>query len=129
VSLNAVIYWIAIDQIPESNGGRFYQPYHYKIAIVADEFLYNSYQGIADFVYVTPDSYKEIRDQVDFLLVVSAWRGLNNEWRQMGTVGSEANLHLHEMISYYKEGRKQIVFYSKEDPPNYHHFLVLIQFF
>lgn len=112
-----------LDQIPESNGGRFYQPYYCKIAIVADEFLYNSYQGIADFIYVTPDNYKEIRDQVDFLLVVSAWRGLNNEWRQMGTIGSEANLHLHEMISYYKEGGKQIVFYSKEDPPNYNHFL------
>ena len=116
-----------IRQIPESNGCRYYQPYPYKIAIIADEFLYASFCGIADFVYITPENYREFRDQVDFLLVVSAWRGLHNEWRQMGTVGSPANLVLHEAISYYKEGRKKVVFYSKEDPPNYQHFLPIAQ--
>lgn len=116
-----------LQQIPESNGCRYYQPYPYKVAIIADEFLYDSFCGIADFIYITPENYREVRDQVDFLLVVSAWRGLHNEWRQMGTAGSPANLILHETISYYKEGGKKVVFYSKEDPPNYQHFLPIAQ--
>lgn len=134
-----LFYWLFSDRdfyesiknqlqlIPESNGCRFYQPYPYKIAIIADEFLYDSFCGISDFIYITPENYKEVRDRADFLLVVSAWRGLNNEWRQMGTVGSPANLILHETISYYKEGGKKVVFYSKEDPPNYQHFLPIAQ--
>ena len=60
---------------------------------------------------------------MDFLLIVSAWRGLHNEWRQMGTAGSPANIKLYEVISAYKAAGKMIVFYSKEDPPNYQHFL------
>lgn len=112
-----------LDQIPESNGSHYYTRYSNKIGIIADQFLYDSYKDIANFIYVTPDNYEDICDSVEFLLVVSAWRGLNNEWRQMATIGSAANAILYETISYYQESGKTVVFYSKEDPPNYNHFL------
>lgn len=112
-----------VEQIPDSNGQRFYEAYKVRIGIIADEFLFHSFQGIADFLYITPDNYKQLANEVEILLVVSAWRGLNNEWRFMGTEGSEANRILYKVIQYYKEHNKTVIFYSKEDPPNYDHFL------
>lgn len=112
-----------IEDIPESNGEKYYVSYNIPIAIIADEFLYNSFKGIADFKYVTPDNYYEICDEVEMLLIVTAWRGLHNEWRLMGTEGSDANHAVYELIRYFKEKGKKVVFYSKEDPPHYQHFL------
>lgn len=112
-----------LDRIPESNGGRFYVTYNTPIAIVADEFLYNSFMNVAKFKYITPDNYKAFCDEVDVLLIVTAWRGLNNEWRFMGSEGSKANIAIFQVINYYREKGKKVIFYSKEDPPHYSHFL------
>lgn len=115
--------WKDIDRIPESNGGKYYVPYRVPIAIIADEFLYNSFKDIADFKYITPDNYKLVCDEVEMLLIVTTWRGLHNEWRFMGTEGSNANHAIYELIRYFRGKEKKIIFYSKEDPPNYQHFL------
>lgn len=112
-----------VEAIPESNGEKYYIPYHIPIAIIADEFLYHSFKDIADFKYITPEDYQSVCEKTDMLLIVTAWRGLHNEWRFMGTEGSRANLAVYEVIRYFKERGKKIVFYSKEDPPNYQHFL------
>ena len=112
-----------IENIPESNGEKYYVPYNVPVAIIADEFLYNSFKGITDFKYITPQNYKLICDEVEMLLIVTAWRGVHNEWMHMGYEGSDANHAVYEVIEYFKEKRKQIVFYSKEDPPNYQFFL------
>lgn len=112
-----------IKKIPESNGEKYYTSYNAPVAIVADEFLFNSFKSVANFKYVTPENYRLVCDEVEILLIVTAWRGLHNEWRFMGTEKSAANLAVHELIKYYKEKGKKIVFYSKEDPPHYKHFL------
>ena len=115
--------YLILDQMHVSNGSKYYEKVGVKIAIVADEFLYDSWKDTADFIYITPDTYKDVVHEVDFLLIASAWRGLKNEWRLMGTEGSENNLVIHEVIDFYKKENKKVVFYSKEDPPNYEHFL------
>lgn len=112
-----------LDSMPVSNGSKYYDKQHVKIAIIADEFLYDSFKDIAEFIYITPDTYSSYFDKVDFLLVASAWRGLNNEWRVMATEGTENNRILHKAIEEYKKAGITVVFYSKEDPPNYEHFL------
>lgn len=112
-----------VEAVPESNGEKYYVPYHVPIAIIADEFLYHSFKDIADFKYITPEDYESVCEEVEMLLIVTAWRGLNNEWRFMGTEGSNANRAVYEVINYFREKGKKIVFYSKEDPPNYQHFL------
>lgn len=112
-----------LEEIPLSNGVKYYVPYNTKVAIIADEFLFNSFNNIADFIYITPDNYMEHCDDIEILLVVSTWRGLNNEWRYMATKGTPANEAVYKTIDYYKKNNKKIVFYSKEDPPNYDHFL------
>ncbi len=116
-----------LDAMPTSNGSKYYQKFDVKIAIVADEFLYDSFKDSAEFIYITPDNYKEYIEEVEFLFVASAWRGLNNEWRQMGTANTENNEKIHEVINAFKALGKTVVFYSKEDPPNYEHFLPIAQ--
>ena len=112
-----------LDKMPSSNGSKYYEKQKIKIAIVADEFLYDSFKDISEFIYVKPDTYQDYIDQVEFLLVVSAWRGLNGEWMLMTKEGSENNRIVFEMIDAYKKKGKPVVFYSKEDPPNYEFFL------
>lgn len=70
-----------LDQIPESNGSRFYNKLNVNIGIVADEFLFNSFDGIANFHYITRDNYKQYTDKLDIFLLVTTWKGLNMEWR------------------------------------------------
>lgn len=112
-----------LDAMPVSNGSRYYDKQNVRIAIVADEFLYDSFKDIAEFIYVKPDTYQDYIGKVDFFLVASAWRGLNNEWRVMATEGTDNNRIIHEAIDAYRQAGTAVVFYSKEDPPNYEHFL------
>lgn len=111
-----------LDKIPSSNGSRFYSTLDVNIGIIADEFLYNSYRGIANFIYITPDNYKEHED-IDILFIASAWRGLNEEWKGMANPTSIKRKKLYEVMNFYKDKNKKVVFYSKEDPVNYDRFI------
>ena len=116
-----------IEKIPESNGGRYYKKHNYKIGIIADEFLYSSFKDAADFIFITPDNWKEAVSETQFLLVVSTWRGLNDEWRGLAQEGSEKRELVYQIIKKYNEDKKPTVFYSKEDPPNYKSFVSIAQ--
>lgn len=110
-----------IQQIPESNGSRYYGTMPYKIGMIADEFLYRSYADVANFFYITPDDYQY---DIDVLFVATAWKGLHNEWKGLGNVNNaEMRNKLFHIIDYYKKLGKKVVFYSKEDPSNYYVFL------
>ena len=115
-----------IDQIPDSNGSRFYKKLDVNIGIVADEFLYNSFDGVANFHYITRDNYKEYTDKLDIFLLVTTWKGLNMEWKGLGN----PNIRKHrkdmfDIISHYQKNGIKTVFYSKEDPVNYDIFIEL----
>ena len=115
-----------IDQIPDSNGSRFYKKLDVNIGIVADEFLYNSFDGVANFHYITRDNYKEYTDTLDIFLLVTTWKGLNMEWKGLGN----PNIRKHrkdmfDIISHYQKNGIKTVFYSKEDPVNYDIFIEL----
>lgn len=115
-----------IDQLPESNGSRFYKKLDVNIGIVADEFLYNSFDGLANFHYITRDNYKEYTDKLDIFLLVTTWKGLNMEWKGLGN----PNIRKHrkdmfDILSHYQAHGIKTVFYSKEDPVNYDIFIEL----
>ncbi|MFC4661440.1 glycosyltransferase [Oceanobacillus aidingensis] len=117
-----------INQLPESNGSRFYKKLDVNIGIVADEFLYNSFDGLANFHYITRDNYKEYTDKLDIFLLVTTWKGLNMEWKGLGN----PNIRKHrkdmfDILSHYQSNGIKTVFYSKEDPVNYDIFIELAQ--
>jgi glycosyltransferase involved in cell wall biosynthesis len=117
-----------LDQIPESNGSKFYPQLKVNIGIIADEFLFNSFQGMANFIYITKDNYKKYRDELDLFFVVTTWKGLNMEWKGLGNPNIRKHRNnLFEIINFYKSNGIKVVFYSKEDPVNYDIFIEIAQ--
>lgn len=112
-----------ISRVPESNGNRYYEKYPSKAAIIADEFLYHAFRDAADLIYITPDNYQDVAEQADFLLLVSAWHGLNHKWDRMENPESPAGQCVIRVIQTFHEKDKPVIFYSKEDPPNYKNFV------
>jgi len=107
-----------LDQIPESNGCKYYNKINKNIGIVADEFLFNSYKDAANFIYITPQNYKQYIDKLDLFLVVTTWVGLNGEWTGIAN-STKLRTKLFNIIKEYKNNGITTVFYSKEDPVNY----------
>ncbi|WML58599.1 glycosyltransferase [Neobacillus sp. PS2-9] len=113
-----------LDQIPESNGSRYYDKIKANIGIIADEFLYNSFKDVAEFKYIERDNYKKHSGSLDVLLIVTAWKGLNLEWKGLGNPNIKKHREdLYKIIEFYRSQGTKIVFYSKEDPVNYHIFI------
>lgn len=117
-----------IDQIPDSNGSKFYKKYDVNIGIIADEFLYNSFDGVANFHYITRDNYKKYTKKIDIFLLVTAWKGLDMSWKGLGNPNIRKHRRdMFEIIKHYKANGIKTVFYSKEDPVNYDIFIELAQ--
>lgn len=113
-----------LENIPESNGSRYFKKIDSTIGIIADEFLYNSFKDIAHFKYIERTNYKKYKNELDLLLIVTTWRGLYEEWRGLGNPKIHKHRNdLYKIIRYYKKQGTKIVFYSKEDPVNYHIFI------
>jgi glycosyltransferase involved in cell wall biosynthesis len=113
--------------IPDSNGSRFYNKLPFTIGIVCDDWLYNSYESAADFVYLTYQNYLEHLDTVRLLFVYTTWHGLSEEWTGLNDPQGQTARDLLSIISKYKEQGVKTVFFSGEDPPHYDQFLYLAQ--
>lgn len=112
-----------INQIPISNGGKYYIPYEKPFGLIADQFLFDAYKNAGKCVYITPDNYNENITGLSFIIIASAWHGLNNEWDNMTKPDSEQGKTIFTIIRKAKDNGIPVVFYSKEDPPNYEHFV------
>lgn len=110
-------------KIPKSNGSRFYQADRKTIGIVCDEFLYHSFEGMVNLIYINKANYRQYAEQLDIFLVVTTWKGLDMDWRGLGNLKSNKRKHLYSIISFYKKHRIPVVFFSKEDPVNYEIFV------
>ena len=103
----------------------YYDRYDVRIGLIADEFFYDAISSAAPFVYLSPsDDISGKLDEIDCLLVVSTWRGLLNcEWRRLAYEDSDVRQHLYRMIDTCHDKKIPTIFYSKEDPPHYAHFI------
>lgn len=114
------------ETLPISSGQRWNKRRDIKIGIIADQFLYQSLAVAADFYPITPENYESVIEKVDILLVVTAWRGLNQEWAGFANPKSQLRALVEkQMIPLAKSKNVPVAFYSKEDPPNYKQFLSL----
>ncbi|MGM0876424.1 MAG: glycosyltransferase [Bacillota bacterium] len=117
-----------LDQIPTSNGSRYYNKLNVTIGIIADEFLYSSYKDIANFIYITRENYKEYQGKLDLFFVASTWRGIDEGWKGLANPKSEKiRQELFDILSFFKKDGVKTVFYSKEDPVNYDRFIGIAQ--
>lgn len=110
-----------INEIPESNGSRIYKKLNYKIGIVADEFLYESFKDVANVEYITRSERENIKNY-DFVILATTWRGVDQSWMGAATSNGPIRRQMIMMAEEYNKKGIPTIFYSKEDPVNYNLF-------
>lgn len=114
-------------QIPTSSSGRYYRPWKKRVGLLSDEFLYNTYKSVADTVAIHPDKWEQQIEGLDMLLIISGWRGIEEEWRGFAQETSKKRKMIYQIIDACKGNDIITLFYSIEDPPNYNAFKGIAQ--
>lgn len=100
-----------------------------KVAMVVDEFTYESFRHECNAIYLSPDNWRQTLEQnkPDLFFCESAWAGKDpdkREWR--GKIYSSVNFNkenrteLLSIIKYCKENGIPTIFWNKEDPSHYY---------
>ncbi|SDJ77269.1 Spore maturation protein CgeB [Jeotgalicoccus aerolatus] len=113
-------YEESIQNISKSNGSRFFKKINLNIGIVCDEFLFNSFKDVANFEYISRDN--PIIKDYDFVIFASSWRGIDNSWEGVAHPNDEKRNELINLIEEFNQKNIPTIFYSKEDPVNFHLF-------
>lgn len=111
-----------IKDIPTSKELNYYQKIDIKIGIITDEYMYNYYKDAVNLIYIPYSNYKNVINNVDLVLFVSCWHGMDNDdWRGMTSdIGPNKVI---EAFNYAKSKKKKVVFQTIEDPSNYEIYL------
>ncbi|WZE73739.1 glycosyltransferase [Macrococcus sp. CCM 2573] len=104
--------------LPESNGSRVFNKIDKRVGIICDEFLYNSYKDVVNLVYI-PYDYIDLSLDFDFVIIATAWTGIDNSWQGLASRNNTVRSHAIELIAMLKARNIPVIFYSKEDPVNY----------
>lgn len=103
-----------------------------KIACILDPFTMNCYEGMCELLKITPDNWKicfEI-NRPHLLLVESAWHGNNKTWEnQIQCEKEHSRKSLIDIISWCNKNNVPTVFWNKEDPYHYNHFIKSVRLF
>lgn len=108
-----------LSQSISSNKSRIFKKSEYNVGLVADEFLYNSFKDIGNIVYINSE-FKGLNQDMDVLIVATTWKGIDDSWTGLASVNGEKRQLLMEGIRKAKSMDIPVVFYSKEDPVNFH---------
>ncbi|MCK5697596.1 MAG: glycosyltransferase, partial [Gammaproteobacteria bacterium] len=99
-----------------------------KVALLCDEFSYNSFKYEFDAITFTPDNWENtfIENKPDLFFCESAWSGTDSNIRPWkGKVYSSINfskenrIELLNILSYCKQNNIPTIFWNKEDPTHY----------
>jgi spore maturation protein CgeB len=103
-----------------------------RIACILDEFSFSCFQYEAKFTQLEFDHWKEQLDteNFDLLFIESAWKGKNLNWKnKIGGLSDAKNSTLGKLVSEFKKKGIPTVFWNKEDPPHFEHFLEAAKLF
>lgn len=103
-----------------------------KMAAIFDEFTMECYTNECNLITFTPDNWKEILtvEQPDLLMVESAWRGNGGAWiKKVQYTDEDSIKDLRELINWCNTNNVPTVFWNKEDPVHYDHFIETAKLF
>ena len=106
----------AAHDLPDNAGTRSLLPHPARVAMIADAFLFETFEHTAEITYVTPENFRSVAQDSDVLVIASTWRGRFEDWHGTSTA---TGLVRTEVIPAFRAQGVPVVFYSKEDPPNY----------
>lgn len=110
-------------EIPRSNGSKFYPTLPFRVGIVADPFQFAAFRNCCNLCFLTPDTPDETLCQLDFALFLSTWHGLSDEWTGNMVPGSEKKREFVDLMCRCRDHGLKTAFYSKEDPGNLQWFI------
>lgn len=97
-----------------------------RMAVIMDEFTYHSYKYEANLLRLTFDNWKnEISSFMPhFIFIESSWHGNNGDWsKKIAYVTEEKHRDIIALIGFAKSLDIPVVFWNKEDPVHYDHFI------
>ena len=101
-----------------------------RIALVADEFSWRCWQFEADVFALTPQNWEDVLSdrKPDLVLVESVWSGVGDSWYfQLNELGRHRRISgeyaLPGIARWCRRHDVPLVFYNKEDPPNFEVFV------
>lgn len=102
-----------------------------KAAVILDNFSYTAWSHEFQTVQITPETWREIfeDEEIDFLLVESAWAGNGKTWQYHLTGPTAPRPAVVELLEYTKEHGIPSIFWNKEDPPHFEDFLETARLF
>ncbi|WP_025753405.1 glycosyltransferase family protein [Priestia megaterium] len=103
-----------------------------KVAAIFDEFTKYCFNPECNLITFTPDNWREklFLENPDFLMVESAWHGNNGSWTKKIQYTDESSIKdLKEVIKWCRENNIPTVFWNKEDPIHYNHFIETAKLF
>jgi spore maturation protein CgeB len=104
----------------------------FKIACIMDEFTYECFKYESNFILLKIESWSDtlIREKIELLLVESAWKGNNKEWQyKISDLHIRKDKTLKEVTEYCQANNIPTVFWNKEDPFNFEHFIEAASYF
>lgn len=102
-----------------------------KAATILDTFSHACFSYEMDLIPVTKANWRaEIEHgRPDFFFAESAWHGNNDEWEGLLAQFAAADNPLCDLLRWCRERQLPTVFWNKEDPPNYEHFIAVAREF
>lgn len=119
------------DQIQEDDISKFIKK-DYKIACILDEFSYKCFRYESKFFQLEPENWEEalVQEKPHFVLVESAWKGKDLKWRnKVGGLHISKDETLKYLVNWCREHHIPTVFWNKEDPSNFQHFIEAAKLF
>lgn len=94
------------------------------VATLLDEFSAEVYHPEFRHIALTPFNWrKTIQERPDFVFMESAWRGHRGIWRGQMARKEGPTEQLRTMMRSFRDAGIPVVFWNKEDPPNYDYFI------
>ncbi|WP_370221679.1 glycosyltransferase [Cytobacillus sp.] len=103
-----------------------------KMAVIFDEFTTECFANECELISFTPGNWKHVlsANVPDLLMVESAWRGNGGAWtKKVQFTSEEAVEDLKELINWCNEHGVPTVFWNKEDPVHFNHFIKTAELF
>lgn len=96
---------------------------NFRVGVIFDDFSWTAWDGEFTLVELTPDNWESEINDIDFLLIESAWQGNQGAWRYQ-IVGTNApSTGIVELVEKCKARGIPTVFWNKEDPEHFSDFI------
>jgi spore maturation protein CgeB len=103
-----------------------------KIACIFDSFTMSCYENMCKLIKISFENWKSDLEinKPHMLLVESAWHGNNGQWSsKVQNINKNNTKELQELVSWCKKNKIPTVFWNKEDPVHYEHFVETAKIF